>query len=167
VFNFRHDLTSGGRVGAKLIGDHAPRWAALLPQQPLQQALGSLGVASILDNLIKDIAVLINRPPQPVFLARDRDQGFVEMPNIAAAWRLAPEAASVRRSKLQRPSTDRLIRHDDAALEQHLLDQPQAQRKPEVQPHRMGDDLGREAMAFVADRLAHAGPPTRWRSNSS
>jgi hypothetical protein len=31
----------------------------------------------------------------------------------------------------------------------------------------MGDDLRRKAMAFVADRLAHAGPTTRARSNPS
>jgi hypothetical protein len=43
---------------------------------------------------------------------------------------------------------------------QHLLDQLQAQRKSEVQPHRVGGDLRRKAMAFVADRLAHAGPST-------
>jgi len=133
----------------------------LLAQETLQQALGSLGVASALDDLIENIAVLINRPPQPVFLARDRDHDFVEMPDITTVRSLAPEAASVRRSELQRPSADRLIGHNDAALEQHLLNQPQAQRKPEVQPDRMGDDLRRKAMAFVADGLGHAGPSTR------
>jgi hypothetical protein len=132
----------------------------LLAQETLQQALGSLGVASALDDLIENIAVLINRPPQPVFLARDRDHDFVEMPDIATVWSLALEAASVRGSELQRPPADRLIRHDDAPLEQHLLDRAQAQRKPEIQPDRMGDDLRRKAMAFVADRLAHAGSST-------
>ena len=122
--------------------------------------LAALVLRRRLDDLIEHIAVLINRPPQPVFLARDRDHDLVEVPDVAAAWRLAPEAASVRRPELQRPAADRLIGDDDAALEQHLLDQPQAQRKPEVQPDRMGDDLRRKAMAFVADGLAHAGPST-------
>jgi hypothetical protein len=94
VFDFWHDLTVGGSVGAELVGDHSPGWAALLPQQPFQQTLGCLGVASILDNLIEHIAVLINRPTQPVFLARDRDHDLVEVPDIAAARPLAPEAAA-------------------------------------------------------------------------
>jgi hypothetical protein len=42
------------------------------------------------------------------------------------------------------------------ALEQHLLDEPEAQRKSKVQPDRMGDDLGWESMALVADGLGHA-----------
>ena len=167
VFDVWHDLTLGGRVGAELVGDHPPGWAALLPQQTLQQALGRLGVASALDDLIEHIAVLINRPPQPVLLARDRDHDLIEVPDVAAARRLAPETASVRRPELQRPAADGLVGDDDAALEQHLLDQPQAQRKPEVQPDRMGDDLRRKAVAFVADGLAHAGPSTRSQSNPS
>ncbi len=36
-----------------------------------------------------------------------------------------------------------------------------AQREPEVQPDRMGDDLWWEAMALVADRLAHVSQSTR------
>ena len=162
-----HDLAPGGSVGAELVGDHPSWWAALLLQKASQQALGCLGVASALDNLIEHIAVLIHGPPEPVFLARDGDHDLIQVPDVATAWRLAPEAASVRRPELQRPATDGLIRDDDAALEQHLLDQSQAQRKPEIQPHRMGDDLRRKAVTFVADRLSHAGPSTRSRSNPS
>jgi hypothetical protein len=160
VLDIWHDLTLGGSIRAELVGDHPPGWAALLAQKTPQQAFGRLGVTAGLDNLIEHIAILIHRPPQPVLLARDRNHDFVEMPDIAMVWSLAPEAASVRRPELQRPPADRLIGHDDAALEQHLLDQPQAQRKPEVQPDRIGDDLRRKAMAFVADRLAHAGSST-------
>jgi len=41
------------------------------------------------------------------------------------------------------------------------LDQSQAQWKPNVQPDRMGDDLGWEPAAFEADGLDHAIPSTR------
>jgi len=71
VFDVWHDLASGSRVGAELVGDHAPGRAALLAQEPFQQALGGLGVAAALDDLIKDVSVLVNSPPQPVLLARD------------------------------------------------------------------------------------------------
>jgi hypothetical protein len=94
---------------------------------------------------------LVNRSPQPVFLVGNSDRGLIKVPDVAAAWRLALEAASVRRPELQRSATDSLIGHNDAPLEQHLLDEPQAQRKPEIQPDRMGDDLRRKAMALVAN----------------
>jgi hypothetical protein len=77
-----YHLVSSGCVGAKLIGDH-PSWrAALFLQQADQQTLGGLGVAAALDDFIQHIAVLINRPPQPVFLAGNGDHDFVEMPDI-------------------------------------------------------------------------------------
>jgi hypothetical protein len=160
VFDVWHDLTSGGSIGAELVSHHSSWRAALFPQEAPQQALGCRGIAARLHDLIKDVSILINGPPEPVLLASDGDRDFVEVPDVAAAWRLAPEAASVRRPELQSPAPDRLIRNEDAALEQHLLDQAQAQRKPEVQPHRMGDDLRWKAMAFVADGLAHASPST-------
>ena len=122
--------------------------------------LAALVLRRRLDDLIEHIAILIHGPPEPVLLAGNGDHDLVQVPDVAAAWRLAPEAASVSRPELQRPPADGLIGDEDAALEQHLLDQPQAQRKPEVQPDRMGDDLRRKAMAFVADGLAHAGPST-------
>ena len=96
VLDFWHDLAPGGSIGAELVGDHSPGWAALLPQQTLQQALGRLGVAAVLDDLIEHIAVLINRPPQPVLLARDRDHDLIEVPDVAAARRLAPETGLSR-----------------------------------------------------------------------
>ena len=161
VLDVWHDLAPSGRVGAKLIGDHAPGWAALFLQEAGQQAFRRFGVAAALEDFIEHIAILINRPPEPVFLARDRDHDLIQVPDVTAAWRLAPEAANVSRPELQRPSADGLVRDEDAALEQHLLNQPQAQRELEVQPDRMGDDLRRKAMKFVADRLAHVSQSTR------
>jgi hypothetical protein len=161
VFDVWHDLTSGGRVGAELVGDQPPGWAPLLFQNASQQALGGLGVAPDLDNLVEHVSILINGPPQPVFLASDGDRDFVEMPDIPTVWSLTPEAASVIRPELQSSPADGLLGHDDAALEQHLPDQPQTQWKSDVQPDRMGDDLGREAVTFLADGLGHADLSTR------
>ena len=109
VLDFWHDLTLGGRVGAKLVSDH-PSWrAALLAQETLQQAFRRFGIASALEDFIEHVAILIHRPPQPVFLARDRDHDFVEMPDVTVAWRLKPKTASESRPELQRPAADGLI----------------------------------------------------------
>ncbi len=86
--------------------------------------LAALVVAARVHDLVEHIIALINRPPQPVFLARDRDHDLIEVPDVESARRFAPEAAHVSRSELQSPPTDRLVRNDDPALEQHLLNQP-------------------------------------------
>jgi hypothetical protein len=160
VLNGWHDLTLGGSIRAKLVGDHSSGWAALLAQETPQQALGRFGITPRLDDLVEDVPILVDSPPEPMLLAGNRDHNLVEVPDIVAVWRLAPETASVRRPELQRPAANRLVGDNDAALEQHLLNQSQAQREPKVQPDRMGDDLGWKAMAFVANGPAHAGSST-------
>jgi hypothetical protein len=95
-----------------------------------------------------------------MLLASDTDDYLVQVPNVSRAWRLAPKTPSISGAELPTPPADRLVGYDDTALEQHLLDQAQAQRKPEVQPNRMSDDLGWEAMALVAERLGNATVPT-------
>ena len=90
VLDCRHDLAFGGRLGAKLVGDHPPRQTALLLQEAPQQALGRHGVTLALDDPVKHISILIIGPPEPMPLARDSDHNLVQMPDVMAARRLAP-----------------------------------------------------------------------------
>ena len=86
----RHDLAAGGGIGAELVGDHAPGRTTLPLEKTHQQALCRLGVASRLDDFIEDVAVLIDRPPQPMLAAADGDDDLVEMPDVAAALSQEP-----------------------------------------------------------------------------
>jgi hypothetical protein len=52
---------------------------------------------------------------------------FVEVPDVAAARLLAPEAASMVWAELQRPPADCLIGDEDTSFEQHFLNPPRAQ----------------------------------------
>ena len=70
---------------------------------------------------------------------------------------LSPAQGSRRRiwlanawPNLQRPLPHGLVADDDAARGQHLLDHAQAEREAEIQPDRVADDLGREAVAGIA-----------------
>ena len=124
----------------------------MLMQEPCQQAFRGLCIAADLDDFVEDITILIDGAPKLAFLAIDCDDDFIEMPDIPPAWRLSFQSAGVVGAKLQRPAPHRFAGHDNAACEQHFLDEAQAQRKSEIQPHGMGDDLRREAMPFVTDR---------------
>ena len=99
----------------------------MLLHQPGQQALGRLGVPTRLDNLIEYVPVLVDSAPELVFLAGNADDDLVQVPNVGRAWRLAAKAPSILWTELLAPSPDRLIGDNDAAPEQHLLDEPQAQ----------------------------------------
>jgi hypothetical protein len=94
-----------------------------------------------LDDFVEHIAILIDRPPQPVLPVGDRYHDLVEMPDIVRTGRLSPKALRIVRAELPRPAPDRFAGDDYASLEQHLIDQPQAQREADIQPCRTGDDL--------------------------
>src|SRR5260370_42581678 len=97
-----------------------------------------------------------------MLFAADGDDNLVEVPDITAARHLALKAAGVIPPKFQGPAPHRLVGDGDAALQQHLLHQAQAQGEAKVQPHRMSDDRRRKPMALVIDGwLGHASPSTR------
>ena len=85
VLDIRHDLPFRRSIGTQLVGDHAVWGEALLLQQPGEQALGGLGIAAVLDDLIENMSILVDSPPQPMFLAGDGDEDFVQVPNIIGA----------------------------------------------------------------------------------
>lgn len=134
------------------MGCEAPGYAALLLQKTLQQAPRGLGVAPCLKDLVEEIAIVIDRPPKPVLLVPDGDDNLIEMSDVARARLLAPKPASMVAPELWRPAPYRLVGSHDAALQQHLLDQTQAQGEAEIQPYGVSDDWRRKPIAIVADR---------------
>ena len=58
-------------------------------------------------------------------------------------------------AELQCPLADRLVGDDDATAGHQFLDVAKAQRKPEVEPHHVADELGRKAEAAVNLEIFH------------
>lgn len=155
---------SGRTVGSQFVGDHARGPDTLLFQQPRQQTPGGFGGPAALQDLVKDIAILINGAPQPMWLAMDHDLDLVEMPDITGSGGLTAQRAGKGRAELLAPATDRFIRHNETAFEQHLLNQAETQRKPEIQPYRMRDHFAWKTMPFVAHNLfAHHSSLSHYR----
>ncbi len=61
------------------------------------------------------------------------------------------ELISICRSKLKAPVSDRFIGNMDAAIEHHLFDISEAQRKGVVKPDAVGQDFARETMLLLID----------------
>jgi hypothetical protein len=59
------------------------------------------------------------------------------VPDVLSRRLLSSQLLCVGSTELAAPSPDRFVGDNDAALQKHFLDQPQAQRKPEIQPDRM------------------------------
>jgi len=98
-----HDQTLGSGVGSKLVSDHASGRNALLSEQPRQQTLSGLCVAAGPDDFVENIAVLIDGAPQPTFLAIDRNDDLVQMPDVTAAGSLTLQSVGVSRRRISSP----------------------------------------------------------------
>ena len=98
---------------------------------------------------IENEAILIDRAPQPVRLASNRDDDLIHMPFVAASRRALADLIGERLAELLPPLAHGLVRYANPARRQHFLDHTKAQRKPEIQPNGIADDFRRKAMAAI------------------
>ncbi len=135
-----HDLTRGRLVGTQLIGDQ-PLWRHALLEQTGQQTPGRLGVSACLDDLVEDVAVLVDRAPtQPASLPVDANGDLVKMPDIARGGQLSMDAPCIVGAVFSAPAADRLVGDGDPAFEHHFFDFAQAHVEPHVKPDSKGDN---------------------------
>ena len=112
-------------------------------------ALSRLG----LHQQVQNLALAIDRSPQPQPLAADGHEHLVEVPLRTRARTSGPQPARELRAELPHPSPDRLIGDVEPALGQKLLHISETQREAEVEPNGLSDHLGRETVARVGDGL--------------
>lgn len=132
--------------GCPIVGDqHTRHVLAGLEQLPKELAGSSL-VAPALHEAIAHAAMLVDCAPQIVQRAIDGEEHRITMPFVT---RLCPTLAQrIGRvlAELLTPLADRLIGHDDPALSQKRFHSTIAERETNVEPNRMTDYFGREAM---------------------
>ncbi len=115
---------------------------------------------------VEDLSLAVHGAPEPEPLASNPDNHLVQMPDRARPCSAPPELASETRTELQHPAPDRLVRDVQPALGEKVLDIPEAEREPEIQPDGVSDDLGREPVATVGRALHPVTIPltTGWRT---
>ena len=149
MLDTREQTALSDAVASQLVSHDHSRQVVQSRQQPSEEALGSIGIASVLNKDVKHNAVLIHGTPEIVLHALDPDEHLVHVPLDPGSWSAASQAVCERLAKLLAPPTNRLIRDDSAAFSQKHLNIPQNEAEHMIQPDRMADDLGRKAMAVV------------------
>src|ERR671938_560870 len=119
-------------------------------------------VTPALDQDVQHDAALIHRPPEPVPLARDLHANLVQVPGVSSTGQPATDLVGECLAELQAPLPHRLMADRDAARGEDLIHMTQAQRKAEIEPDRMADDLRGEAMTGIAG-AGGGSHPTRLR----
>jgi hypothetical protein len=118
-------------------------------QHLVKEALGGSLVPAARDQDIEYVAVLIDRSPEIVALAADRDEQLVHMPDVTQALLSPSQGVGVCWSKLPAPGSNGLVRHRDTTLGEKVLGIANAEGEPMVQPNGMADDFGWKAVASI------------------
>ena len=84
---------------------------------------------------------IIDRAPKIHPLAAHRADHLIQMPSGTCRSFAASEVSRDLWSEFDRPTADGFIADFDATLRKQFLDVAKAQRKSEVQPHRLPDDV--------------------------
>src|SRR5205814_7902247 len=82
----------------------------------------------------------------------DAHHHLVQMPAIARSRATLAQPSGDRGTELEHPSPHRFVGDVESSFSQQFLDIAVAQGEAEIEPDRVLDDLGREAMAAVAER---------------
>jgi hypothetical protein len=89
---------------------------------------------------------VINGTPQIHSLAADAHHHLIQMPVIARPRATLAQPSRDRGAELQHPMPHRFVGDFEPAFSQQFLDVAVAQGEAEIQPNRVLDDLGQEAM---------------------
>ena len=135
-------------VAAELVGEQHVRRSPRLLQELAEQAFGGLLVAPALDEDFENIALLVDRAPEPVLLAGYAEDDLVKVPFVAAAGGSPTNASDEFPAEFQAPLPDTLV----------VTEMPRAvslaltlRRSTEtgIQPDRIADELGGVAITSV------------------
>jgi hypothetical protein len=78
------------------------------------------------------------------------------MPFVAASRLTPAQLIGISLTELQGPLADRFVGYEDAATSHSFFDVAKAERKAEIEPYDVADDLGREADADVKLGVCHS-----------
>jgi hypothetical protein len=82
-------------------------------------------------------------------LAGNPDHHLVQVPSVARARTATPQPARDHRSELQHPAADSFVGDVEPTLGEKLLHVSIAERKAQVEPNGMLDDIRRKAVTVV------------------
>jgi hypothetical protein len=117
--------------------------------KPSKETFGCFGIPSWLNENVEHDTVLVHSTPEIVLHALDPHEHLIEVPLVTRSRTTAAQAVCEGLAKLLAPASNGLIRDCDAPLGQQEFNVSKAEAEHVIQPDRMADDLGGEAMAVA------------------
>jgi hypothetical protein len=155
VLHTRENLPLRGAVAFQLVGDDHPGRILAPFQQLAEELLGRFLVPTAMHQNIQHSTVLIDRPPEIVPFAVNREKHLIQMPLVPWLQTTASQLVGIALTEFTTPFPDGFVRGNDSPGEQQFLNIAIARAEAEIDLHRVADDLGWEAVILVTvDRWA-------------
>ncbi len=103
VGNRWNQSSMSGTVASQLVGDKLGGSRSLGFQELTKEPLGGLPISSLLQQNVDRVSVLVDGSPEVVSNPTDRDEEFIEMPNIPKSTLFFPQSSCVDRPELATP----------------------------------------------------------------
>jgi hypothetical protein len=129
VFNLKAHILARSAVGFEFVGDHDARRFCRLPQKFAHEPSRVGLISSALNQDVENEAVLIDGAPEPMLVATDCDDDFVETPFIATNRGASTNAIGKFSAEFLRPMANGLMAHLNATSSEHFLNHPQLKGK--------------------------------------
>ena len=104
-------------------------------------------IAPSLHMEIENLALVVDRSPEPESSAGDQNRHLIEMPLRGWPMTSAAKLPGEQRPELQHPTPDCFVGDLQPVLGEQILDVAEAEGEAKVQPYRMPDDVRWELVA--------------------
>jgi hypothetical protein len=149
-------LAQRARIALEPIGDDGPGIAGVVAGECLaEEALGGHLVAPGAEQEVDRLTRAVDRPVEVAPRTTDPEVSLVDVPRAAARLQVAAHPLLELRGEALHPAVHSRVIDLDAAVGEHALELAVADRELQVPPHRLEDDLGREAKAAEGPGLRH------------
>jgi hypothetical protein len=121
MFYPEQELAVCHSVASQFVGHDHPRHTLKALQQPSKESFGRFCIPPWLHKDVEHDAVLIHGTPQIMLHAPDPDEHLIKVPLFPWLWRPAAQVFGKVLAKLLAPTSNGLIRDDDATRGQKEL----------------------------------------------
>jgi hypothetical protein len=153
VFELQPHIAARFAIQSQPVRDH-DAWRSRLSWKLAHEALGGFPAALTFDANIENEAVRVDGAPQPMFLAGDGDDDFVQTPLLASPWSAATNVDNKLPAEFRGSMAHDFVGCLNFRHHEHFLDQSRAEGKLKIEPDslgddRRGDDVWRETVAAI------------------
>ncbi len=138
---FNAEIVGCCAVGPQIIRDQSIGNYGVFPQKLAHQFQRGVLVALGLDQHIQNLAPGVDGAPQIDHAPIDFQIDLVKMPDRMRFGTALAQFRCNDRPEMIHPASDCFVRNCNSALCEQILDVPQAEREPEIEPDRLVNNL--------------------------